>query len=702
MLGTALDLLLVIIGFGAIVFVHELGHFVAAKWAGIRVLAFALGFGPAAASYRKGLGLRRGSSEREYQSLIDRGGGAGVSPTEYRLNWLPFGGYVKMLGQEDINPGAVSDAPDSYQNTPVWKRMIVISAGVVCNVIAAALLFVVVFMQGIRNEPPAIGYVTPGSPASRAQSAEAPELGLKPGDRVLSVNGRQARTFNDVVLASAMSRKGEPMHVVVEREGFRAPLEFQITPEAGTQSRLLEIGAAPPISARLMSGKTPEETSEIKRGLAASGLEGVAPGMTLTAVDGKPVRHGASDLMEAARASGGRPLHLEFRADDGQTASATIQPQADLQTAKVKTSADTVASIEHLAGLVPVMMVDGRVEPKQGLKPGDVFVRLDKVEYPSLQTGIGEIHRHRGRQIDVVVLRKGPDGQARQVRIDPSPTVQKIEEGQIGFRAAAAVESNLVALPPTALVDENGKNPRAPAAAAVITRPGTRITAVAGQEVRDFTQIRGGLVAATSKAANSGQGATVPLTIELPIGEGTERPTESVSLSLSPSDVRELRDLGWSIGQDVLSAFEQEEFVLRAEGPGFLARCGDAIRMGVSETQRVMLTTYVTFQRLFEGTVKVEHLKGPVGIAHMGTRIASRGIIWVLFFMALISVNLAVVNFLPLPIVDGGQFIFLVLEGIRGKPLSIQVQNVATIAGLVLIGTVFLIVTYHDIVSLFG
>src|SRR2546426_11398864 len=100
--GSAFDLMLVVLGFGFIVFIHELGHFLAAKWAGIRVLAFAIGFGSAAVSYRKGLGVRRGSSEQEHQQLLKREA-AGVlpdgatpaatriSPTGYRLNWLPFG-----------------------------------------------------------------------------------------------------------------------------------------------------------------------------------------------------------------------------------------------------------------------------------------------------------------------------------------------------------------------------------------------------------------------------------------------------------------------------------------------------------------------------------------------------------------------------------------------------------------------------------
>ena len=127
-----------------------------------------------------------------------------------------------------------------------------------------------------------------------------------------------------------------------------------------------------------------------------------------------------------------------------------------------------------------------------------------------------------------------------------------------------------------------------------------------------------------------------------------------------------------------------------------------AVKRGIHESRRVMLQTYLTFLRLSQGTVKVEHLKGPVGIAHIGTLIADEGFIKVLFFMALISINLAVINFLPLPIVDGGQFLFLIYEWIRGKPIPIPVQNAVTMAGLLLIGSMFLLVTFNDIKSLIG
>jgi regulator of sigma E protease len=170
---------------------------------------------------------------------------------------------------------------------------------------------------------------------------------------------------------------------------------------------------------------------------------------------------------------------------------------------------------------------------------------------------------------------------------------------------------------------------------------------------------------------------------------------EALAWTISGEEIAMLHSLGW---KSPISAglFETEDFLLKAASPA------DALGMGIAETKRVMLTTYITFARLFLGTVKVEHLKGPVGIAHLGTLVAGRGCIWLLFFLALISVNLAVVNFLPLPIVDGGQFLFLLFEQLRGKPVPLAFQNAATLAGLALIGCMFLIVTYNDIRNLLG
>ena len=127
-----------------------------------------------------------------------------------------------------------------------------------------------------------------------------------------------------------------------------------------------------------------------------------------------------------------------------------------------------------------------------------------------------------------------------------------------------------------------------------------------------------------------------------------------------------------------------------------------AVKMGMQETASFAVLTYLTIDRLFRGTVKVEHLQGPVGIVHIGSKVADRGFSYMLFFLGLISVNLAVINFLPLPIVDGGLFLYLVYEAIKGRPPSIGFQNGAAIVGLLLIATAFVVTFYNDIARIIG
>src|SRR4051812_31877440 len=145
--------LLLALGFGFVIFWHELGHFLAAKWADVKVEQFAVGFGHALLSWRKGLGFRVGTSRIEYeksareyiekhqgleathelteavsdeQRISAAGDALGISETEYRLNWIPLGGYVKMLGQDDLRPDASQNDPRAYNMKPISKRMVIV------------------------------------------------------------------------------------------------------------------------------------------------------------------------------------------------------------------------------------------------------------------------------------------------------------------------------------------------------------------------------------------------------------------------------------------------------------------------------------------------------------------------------------------------------------------------------------------------
>ncbi|HYF14992.1 MAG TPA: site-2 protease family protein [Phycisphaerales bacterium] len=692
MLATLFDLLLVLLGFGFIVFIHELGHFLAARWAGVRVLAFAIGFGKAVASYRKGLGWRAGSSERE--ALAGGFLRPGVSPTEYRFNILPFGGYVRMLGQDDMNPGAVSAASDSYQSAPVWKRMVIISAGVVMNLLLAAVLFIVVMMAGRLVEPAKIGDVEPGSPAAVAaavnDAAELQGAGLRPGDVVKRIGEREARSFDDLVLATAMAGRGNTLRLEIERESVGEPLVYDVSPRTSKETGLLEIGVGPLRTPRLVTAKSGDEREMVAGALAGSGLPGVEPGMRLTGVNMAPV-DGAHRLFEAVRTSDGAPVQVIFEGETGAPVVRTITPRLATMTATLPGAGRAEIAQPHVLGLSGVIRVaqTTAAAEKQGILAGDVVIRAGDVEFPSITEGVKAIRSRAGQRIDVTVMRE-TDGAWGVVEL---PGVRVSRSGTIGFGIAdSGAELPIVATP----LRGSASPPAAPAEAGVTA--GSRVVRVNGTETATLNDA----VIALRRAAErtpAGRPVSVELGVVRPSGgsylPAPDAPVETLAWEIPADAAAALRGLAWTTDVSPF-LFDLERVEMRAGNPV------EALTMGLAETRRVMLTTYLTFARLADGTIKVEHMKGPVGIAHLGTLVAGRGFVWLLFFLALISVNLAVINFLPLPIVDGGQFLMLVYEAVRGRAVPIGVQSAVTMAGLVMIAAVFLFVTYNDVRGLLG
>ena len=150
----------IFIGFSFIIFVHELGHFAVAKWAGVRVERFAIGF------FREIFGFTRGE-------------------TRYSFNLLPLGGYVKMLGQEDFEVDITGellfkDDPRSFANKPVGHRMAIVSAGVIMNLLLAGVLFMIVFLVGKQVPIPRVGAVLPDGPAALHEN-DRPGADQRPG-----------------------------------------------------------------------------------------------------------------------------------------------------------------------------------------------------------------------------------------------------------------------------------------------------------------------------------------------------------------------------------------------------------------------------------------------------------------------------------------------------------------------------------------
>ena len=205
--------------------------------------------------------------------------------------------------------------------------------------------------------------------------------------------------------------------------------------------------------------------------------------------------------------------------------------------------------------------------------------------------------------------------------------------------------------------------------------------------------MRAAIIAATTEAAAAGTGAEVEMSWTLPL---KDQPKETGRMVLSKEDVATIHALGYQPPLPEMF-FQPLQVTLTANGNPF-----EALAMGFQETWKLGILVYMTIDRLlFTQSVGVEQLHGPVGIVHVGSRVANRGFMYLVFFLAMISVNLAVLNFLPLPIVDGGLFLYLVYEKITGRPPSITFQNWAALLGLVLIGTLFITTFYFDLERLF-
>ncbi|MCH8164529.1 MAG: site-2 protease family protein [Planctomycetes bacterium] len=711
LLNTTTNLLLIIFGFGVLIFVHELGHFLAAKWAGIRTEVFAIGMGQAIISWRRGIGLVWGSTRgrvvaKTGKAPDDLGGKElaryGLGETEYSLRWLPIGGFVKMLGQEDINPNAVSADPRSYNVCPIGKRMVVVSAGVVANVLLAVGLFIVAFMIGVRSEAPVVGEVARSMPAGTTADIDATDpsaesIGLKPGDRITYIEGEPVETFADIRIAAAMAKPGQTLKFTVQRAGVSAPLEFLLTPEKDPGTGLLGIGVYPARSSTLLA----DDDGRLTEMLVELGLfdAGVRPGMRLVSAGGQRIET-YEQFQEVVRQSGGRPVPTAWTASgDGPdfVDQALVRTDVDVTPIfQILRYATAIPGVEQniesgLFGLTPlvkiVAVVSGRNKPnRKVLEPGDVILRAGAVDGPRMAGLKAELATHKSGEIDLLLLRDG-------ARLPVKARVDR--KGKLNIVIDWAWELPLIAQPMDRLrtaPGPDGQTTVQPTPVADWFLFGrTRIDAVNDTPVSDWASFRQALRTETRSALNSGAAATVTLTITHPT-PNAER--ETIDLVLAAKQVAALHDLSWR-SELPGSAFEPIYTTLSAGGNPLRA-----VTMGFVQTHKFIVMTYLTLDRLLRGSIGVEQLHGPVGIVHIGARIADRGFTYLIFFLAIISVNLAVINFLPIPIVDGGLFLFLVYEKLKGRAPSPAFQNAATIVGLAFIATVLLVVTWNDLTRL--
>ncbi len=731
--SSAKNLFLVFAGFSLIIFVHELGHFLAAKWCDVRVERFAVGFG------KELFGFTRGE-------------------TRYSFNALPLGGYVKMLGQDDFEVDKsgewrVKDDPRSFSHKTVGQRMIVVSAGVVANLIFAALIFMLVFMIGRRTNPPIVGNVGPNSTAEQA--------GIQIGDRITRINDKDVYDFQDIRMSSLLAKPDEPLTVEVQRnapDGETETLELDVVPEKHPNTDAYYISVDPmltlTVQLQLLASQYPE-------------AERLLPGDRILKVDGREVDSWVelTQWVKESRTEG-VTLTVERPSEkpEGDPRIVEVPRRPFLHIVSQSDEPGKDGDLLGFIGLREISQVsEGMPADKAGMKAGDVILQVGSQAYPTLDEVLDVITNSSGTAIDFTVLRPSwKDGQ--RVYEEKDLSVTPTEGGVMGLRKhkkplvginifgkqmtdrliIANVLSENEDGTPTAASVLKEKMPRGSVVTHVNDEPvktwgelAVRLIESAGSEVKITWQYEDG--PAQSEVMHVPH--TLGTTFDLKPGHYIKRIGDHRSIDLEIDGLtREYNANNWRGAREILRKYvgetvevevasllgEQyvvelevtEEMLdtwrLRVEFEDIIATQPltevmrepnpfKALMIGVNRTYSFILQVYTTLQRMIvTRSVGIEQVSGPVGIFQVGAQVADQSIIDLLFLLGFISANLAVINFLPLPIVDGGLFVFLLIEKIKGSPLSLKVQMATQMIGLALIISIFVMVTFNDILRLFS
>ncbi len=687
---------LAVMGFSAVVFIHECGHFLVAKLSDIKVEVFSIFLPPVLLGARrteKGLRFRilpkffpkENDESGDGMLSFTVGKGGKVGETEYRIGLIPVAGYVKMLGQDDTGADKQVDDPRSFGNKSTGARMAVIAAGVTFNVITAVVLMMFVYLIGINRLPAVIGGVVPDSPAARA--------GLKAGDEVIDIAGKSDDLdYGNILMAAALSDKGEAVPLRVRHEdgseenfalvaeqmpempvrvfGFLQPMTLKIADVYETDALFEKTGLKPGDRIRSVNGTEVQSYWQMEQVVE----EALAPTVTLTAE--RDVKGGGTELIEAQV-----PLNLSHADVDVKSESDLNHIYSMVPRLRITAVADRRAFdkgepsslLGKVRGRLDLLFGKGDVESDGNdagpyLEAGDIVLAVGELENPTYKEMRDVVEEYEDEELAIKVLRTAKDGSEEVVAVNVVPR-RSADGGRVLIGIALALDAEHAVVAKT-ITSEGGPLPLE------IPR-GAKITTVEKVEVSDFY----GCVREIRR--HPGQ----RITIGWRLNDDTKG---KVSLDVD--------DSGGVVAARSYFAehipFEFMERLYKADG------LGDAIVMGSKKSVWFIVQTYITLKQLFSRSVSLDAMSGPVGIATVTYKAVEHSFVSFLYLLAFISANLAVINFLPIPVVDGGVFVLLIVEKLKGGPVSIRVQEVISYAGLGLIVALFLYLTYNDILRL--
>ena len=672
--GILLVILKVAAALGFVIFVHELGHFAVAKMCGVKCEKFYLGFDIYGLKLAKFV----------------------WGETEYGIGILPLGGYVKMLGQEDNpnkayeemqrakagqasgDPNAPVYDPRSYLAQSVPKRMAIISAGVVMNLIFAFLMAALAYGIGVPVTPCVVSGLQPGSPAWQAD--------LRIGDEITAIDGQPNPSYKDLLNAVVLGNLKQGLELSIRRPegGDGKPLLFDTKIVPKQDEGLARIGVSAGTGIELTKKHPTRPGSP-----AAKFDEQLSGGKRIVAIN---------DVKVSSYAD----FHRELAHNEDKPISLTVEPipaePTAGETAPTKPAEPITVTIEpSLARELGIVMKMGPITAVQanspaadaGLKSGDRILLVngeaisDPLRWPAV------VRKQVGQEVRIMVGSEG--GASRELAIKPRaantyewPTMYgenpPLSIPELGL--AYAVENEVASV-----------DPAGPAASSKL-KAGDVITqvtfispkkSVSEDDESEDLEFKTPLELAKGKFSwvfviSALQYVAPDSQLKLTLKDGTE-----VTLTSAPAT-------DWYNPLRGLHLVPIEE-IRQAQS------VGEAFSLGWRETTDSVLMVYRFLYKLGH-QVPISEVRGPITIARVAGHEASAGFARLLIFLVMLSANLAVLNFLPIPMLDGGHMLFLIIEGIRRKPVSERVFVAFQFAGILFLMSLMAFALFGDVSDL--
>jgi regulator of sigma E protease len=652
----------------AVIFVHELGHFLAARWAGVLVERFSIGLGPVLLSRRWG-------------------------DTEYVLSAIPLGGYVKMLGQTDTpEVEEVNTDPRSYQSKSVGWRMVIISAGVVMNIIFGFALFASAYALGVPYTPGVIGSAFPGMPAWKA--------GVQEGDRLVAVNGTLRDDFEDIRRSVMLANpKKDSINFTMARrlpDGSPRQVDFYIQPFKDGTNLLPQVGVTPASSLRLVRWSDEDGISRSNSPVGRASGPGFQGADQILAIDDKEVAdyHTFNRLMYQKRRD---PVTVTVRRDadhktDGEQVQVKLEPNF------IRTFG-LVMQIGKIEGVRPDSPAAKAVNAETGeplsIQEGDQIKKInDKEDFDPMRLP-DLVSDDIGKPVILEIVREGRLTQTYKVKVVPELVPPWNDYGEASVFAGK--ESFPVSIPSIGIAYQVGRTvrkvlPDGPAAKAtpkiepgdvimgaefttdLIKKSETVSLEVANNWPQVFWNLQSGRV-----------GKQFTFTLQRNDAAG-----QPVKVKIEPT-----YDETWPFHQRGFELVTDQS--IRQE-----STVGGAMSRGMQRTKSAIIELYLILKQLVVGNMSLKSFSGPIQIGAITYQLTNERAGLLLWFVAFLSINLAIFNFLPIPILDGGHMAFLLYEMIFRKQATGKAVAVLNHLGFFFLIGLMLYVFSLDILRLVG